>query len=101
MSQTLMHVVDSIFVGRLGAAELGALGFAGIWLWTVFSVFSGAATGVQTFVSQAWGAGDERSCGRWAWQGLYALVPAALLSVALFLWLPPPRLWGGGGGPRP
>jgi MATE family multidrug resistance protein len=79
LSQTTMHLVDSIFVGRLGAAQLGALGFAGVWLWTVFCIFSGAATGVQTFVSQAHGAGDERDCGRWAWQGLYALVPSAAL----------------------
>ena len=63
MSQTVMHVVDSIFVGRLGAAELGALGFAGIWLWTIFSVFSGTATGVQTFVSQAWGAARNGAAG--------------------------------------
>jgi len=92
MSQTVMHVVDSIFVGRLGAAELGALGFSGIWLWTVFSVFSGTANGVQTFVSQAWGGGDERSCGRWAWQGLYAVVPAAMLAVFAFVAVAEP-LW--------
>jgi MATE family multidrug resistance protein len=91
-SQTLMHVVDSIFVGRLGAAELGALGFAGVWLWTVFSVFSGAATGVQTFVSQDWGRGEERACGGWAWQGLYALAPAAALAVLGFVLLAEP-LW--------
>ncbi|MCL4685519.1 MATE family efflux transporter [Myxococcota bacterium] len=84
MSQTTMHVVDSIFVGQLGAAQLGALGFAGIWLWTVFSVFSGSATGVQTFVSQAHGAGDEEACGGWAWQGLYALVPATALGLFVF-----------------
>ena len=82
MSQTVMHVIDSIFVGRLGAAQLGALGFSGIWLWTVMSVFSGTATGVQTFVSQAHGAGDEKRCGAWAWQGLYAVVPP--LTIALF-----------------
>lgn len=92
MSQTLMHVVDSIFVGQLGAAELGALGFAGIWLWTVFSVFSGTATGVQTFVSQAWGAGDDSRCGRFAWQGLYAVVPAACVSVTVFVSVAEP-LW--------
>jgi len=85
MSQTVMHVVDSIFVGRLGAAQLGALGFAGIWLWTVMSVFSGTATGVQTFVSQAHGAGDEKSCGAWAWQGLYAVVPPLTLALFLFV----------------
>jgi MATE family multidrug resistance protein len=84
ISQTVMHVTDSIFVGRLGAAELGALGFAAIWLWTVMSVFSGTAIGVQTFVSQAHGAGDERSCGAWAWQGLYAVVPATALALFAF-----------------
>ena len=84
MSQTTMHVVDSIFVGQLGAAQLGALGFAGIWLWTVFAIFSGSATGVQTFVSQAHGAGDERVCGSWVWQGLYALVPATAITLFLF-----------------
>jgi MATE family multidrug resistance protein len=92
MSQTLMHLVDSIFVGRLGAAQLGALGFAGIWLWTVMSIFSGTATGVQTFVSQAHGAGDEKSCGPWAWQGLYAVVPAAALALFAFAALADP-LW--------
>lgn len=93
MSQTVMHVVDSVFVGRLGAAELGALGFASVWLWTVFSLFSGTANGVQTFVSQAWGAGEERGCGRWAWQALYVLVPAALLATGGFALLAAP-LWG-------
>ena len=92
LSQTLMHVVDSVFVGRLGAAELGALGFAGIWLWTVMSVFSGTATGVQTFVSQVHGGGDERTCGSWAWQGLYAVVPAAALAVFAFAAVADP-LW--------
>ena len=92
MSQTAMNVVDSIFVGHLGAAQLGALGFAGIWLWTVMSFFSGTATGVQTFVSQAHGAGDERDCGPWAWQGLFAVVPALTLAILGFVALAEP-LW--------
>ena len=92
MSQTVMHAVDSIFVGQLGAAELAALGFASIWLWTIFSVFSGAANGVQTFVAQTWGAGDDRRCGAYAWQGLYAIAPAAGLSVLAFVMLAGP-LW--------
>ena len=92
MSQTVMGVVDSIFVGHLGAAQLGALGFAGIWLWTVMSFFSGTATGVQTFVSQAHGAGDEEACGPWAWQGLYAVVPAATVCAFAFVAIAEP-LW--------
>jgi MATE family multidrug resistance protein len=94
LSQTLMHVVDSIIVGRLGAAELAALGFASVWLWTVMSVFTGTATGVQTFVSQAQGAADERACGRWTWHALYAVVPAATLTAFAFA-AAAPSLWSG------
>jgi MATE family multidrug resistance protein len=86
LSDTMMQVVDSAIVGRLGVTELGAVGFAGVWVWTILVIFVGTATGVQTFVSQAFGAGDAKACGRWTWQGLYALFPAAVLwSVAIGL----------------
>ena len=48
ISATMMGVVDSAMVGRLGATELGAVGFAGIWCWTLFSFFYGTATVAQT-----------------------------------------------------
>jgi MATE family multidrug resistance protein len=90
ISTTSLGVVDSAMVGRLGATELGAVGFGGIWLWTFFSLFYGTASGVQTFVSQADGAGRTRECGAWAWQGFYAVVPATLLCAgAIALWIAP------------
>jgi MATE family multidrug resistance protein len=79
LSDTLMQVVDSAIVGRLGVTELGAVGFGGVWVWTLLVVFVGTATGVQTFVSQAYGAQDGQRCGRWVWQGLYTLLPAAVV----------------------
>lgn len=82
LSDTLMQVVDAAIVGRLGVTELGAVGFGGIWVWTMLVVFVGAATGVQTFVSQAFGAGEHKQCGRWVWQALYTLLPASVLWVA-------------------
>jgi MATE family multidrug resistance protein len=75
LSITLMGVVDSAMVGRLGATELAAVGFGGVWLWTLFNGFIGAGTVVQTFVAQKHGAGRPEECGKWAWQGLYALIP--------------------------
>jgi MATE family multidrug resistance protein len=75
LSITLMGVVDSAMVGRLGATELAAVGFGGVWLWTLFNGFIGAGTVVQTFVAQNHGADRPEECGRWAWQGLYALIP--------------------------
>ena len=83
LSDTLMQVVDSAIVGRVGVTELGAVGFGGVWLWTMLVVFVGSATGVQTFVAQAFGAGNRKECGPWAWQGLYALLPAAVLWTGL------------------
>lgn len=84
LSDTCMHVVDSAIVGHLGVTELGAVGFGGVWLWTLIVVFFGAATGTQTFVAQAFGAKAPRECGPWVWQGFYVLVPlAALWAVAI------------------
>lgn len=91
ISGTVMGIVDSAMVGRLGATELGAVGFAGIWTWTLFSFFNGTASGVQTFVSQHHGAGEERRCGAWAWQAIATIAPLAVCAAAL-VWLSAPQL---------
>lgn len=81
LSATMLGVVDSAMVGRLGATELAAVGFGAVWMWTLFALFFGAASAVQTFVAQADGAGAPRSCGQWAWHGLYVLVPVTALAA--------------------
>jgi len=85
LSATAMGVVDSAMVGRLGATPLAAVGFASIWIWTIFSLLYGTASGVQTFVAQADGAGEPERCGRWAWHGFYAVAPVALLFTAVLI----------------
>jgi len=74
---TAMGVVDSVIVGRLGAAQLGAVGLGGMWVWTLTCFFVGTSTGVQTFVAQHHGAGRTNECGTWSWQGLASVVPLA------------------------
>lgn len=92
ISSTMMGVVDSAMVGRLGATELGAVGFAGIWCWTLFSLFYGTATGVQTFVSQDHGAGREAHCGQWAWQAVWLIMPAAVVAAIVLAFVAPAAL---------
>jgi MATE family multidrug resistance protein len=75
-----------VIVGRLGAAQLGAVGLGGMWVWTLTSFFVGTSTGVQTFVAQRHGAGRTEECGTWSWQGLFSVVPLAGL-VACFIFL--------------
>ncbi len=92
LSTSLMGVVDSAMVGRIGATELAAVGFGGIWLWTLFAILYGTASGVQTFVSQADGAGNTKSSGPWIWQGLFALMPAGIALVVIIAWVLEPAL---------
>ena len=85
LSITAMQIVDSVMVGQLGSPQLASVGFGGVWMWTLACFFVGTTSCVQTFVSQNYGAGNHRECGEWAWQAIYALVPAGLvLSATLF-----------------
>jgi MATE family multidrug resistance protein len=84
LSMSVMQIVDTAMVGRLGPTELGAVGFGGIWLWTALTLFIGTTQGVQTFVAQDFGAGREASTGAWFWQGLYAVLPLTIVGIATF-----------------
>jgi len=79
LSDTVMQVVDSAIVGRVGVTELAAVGFGGVWMWTLTVVFFGTGTGVQTFVAQSFGAHRFKECGHWTWQGFYTVMPLAVL----------------------
>ena len=71
IAETVMQLCSAAMVGRLGAAQLGAVGFAGIWIWTLFVPFAGTANGVQSFVSRHDGAGESARCGAWVWQAIW------------------------------
>ncbi len=85
LSWTAMWTVDTIFLGRVGTAEQGAAGLAGILTWTLICVVNGTLTAVQIFVAQHCGAGKEDRCGEILWQGVYlglfASVPIALIAL--------------------
>ncbi len=85
LSWTAMWTVDTIFVGRVGTAEQGAVGLAGTLIWTAMCIFTGTITAVQIFVAQYRGAGREDRCGEILWQGIYlgliASVPMGVLGL--------------------
>jgi Na+-driven multidrug efflux pump len=108
ISETIMQLIDSAMVWRLGATELGAIGFSGIWIWTLFVPFTGTGQGVQAFVSRHDGADERQLCGPWIWQAIWPLVPAMtvwMFVVALFFpylvaWVVPSPGLGSGGRVR-
>jgi MATE family multidrug resistance protein len=65
-----MGLVDTIMVGPLGPAAIGAAGI-GTSIHMAFAIFGmGLLLGLDTLVSQAYGARDLRECHRWLFQGL-------------------------------
>lgn len=91
-----MSTVDTLMVGRLGAEEIGAIGLGSV-LFLVPAIFAiGLMLGLDTLVSQAFGAGRLDECHRWVLQGTYM---SALLTVPLtaVIWYALPFVLGAAG----
>ena len=84
-----MTTVDTIMVGRLGPVAIGAIGIGSSAFYS-FSIFGmGLLLGLDTLVSQAFGAGDREDCHHSLTQGVYlALALSAPLTI-LFVLMPP------------
>src|SRR5262245_15678931 len=66
-----MGLVDTIMVGPLGPAAIAATGM-GSGVFTAIVIFGmGLMLGLDAFVSQAHGAGNERECLLWLHQGVW------------------------------
>jgi len=76
----LMGIVDTMMVGPLGPAALGAVGTGSTLFFAVMVLGLGTLYSLDTFVSQNFGAGNIAECHRWLFSGLQL---ALLLSVAL------------------
>ena len=81
-----MNVVDTIMVGRLGPSAIGAIAVGGSTFYA-FAVFGmGILLGLDTLVSQAFGAGDHDDCIRSLITGVYlALFLAPVLTLFFYL----------------
>lgn len=86
LSFTVMSVVDTAFVGRLGPAALAGVGLGGIALWTVICFGFGLLRAVKVLVSQGVGAGDRHQGLPFLGAGLYAAL--ALSALAILIGLP-------------
>ena len=89
-----MGVVDTIMVGPLGPAAIGAAG-VGNSMHLGFAIFGmGLLLGLDTLVSQAYGAGDLALCRAWLGRGvqLALLDTVPLMLVLAAVWFAVPAL---------
>ena len=84
-----MGLVDTLMVGPLGPAAIGAVGFGSTVFFTVAVFGMGLMLGLDALVAQSFGAGRLDDCVRWLQHGtLLALAtapPLMLLSLGAFL----------------
>ena len=84
-----MTIVDTIMLGRLGPAAIGAAG-VGSSAYYSFAIFGmGLLLGLDTLVSQAYGAGNREDCHRSLTQGVYLALFLTVPLTALFAAMPP------------
>src|SRR5262245_16191574 len=84
----VMGIVDTMMVGPLGPAAIGAAGL-GSGVFTAIAIFGmGVMLGLDAYVSQAYGAGDEAECRRWLHSGVWlaAAIGPPIMGLVWVLW---------------
>jgi multidrug resistance protein, MATE family len=90
-----MGFVDTVMAGRLGAAEIGAGSLGGMMFFPIAICGTGMLLGMDTIVSQAFGARDDAGCRRTLVQGMWiALGLTPLVALLLALTIPLLRALG-------
>lgn len=84
-----MGFVDVIMAGRIGPAAMGAGGVGGMIFFPIVIAGTGLTSGLDTLVSQAYGAKDDEECRRSLIAGLWlALAITPVVTVLLLAVLP-------------
>jgi MATE family multidrug resistance protein len=86
-----MGVVDTIMVGHVSPAAMGAVSIGGVLFYTVAVIGTGMLLGLDTLVSQSFGAGDVLDCHRSLLNAVYLCVPVSLALMGI-VWLFQPLL---------
>jgi MATE family multidrug resistance protein len=79
-------VVDTMMVGRLGPAAIGALAIGNAVFYSPSLFGIGLLLGLDTKVAQAFGRKDFDDCHRWLAQGIYlaAIISPILMAMVFF-----------------
>lgn len=80
LSRTMMFLVDTFMIGRLGPEAMAAAGIAGPVFHTVTGVLGAVGVAATAVVARAWGEGDR---GKQEREAAAALAAAALAGIPL------------------
>jgi len=84
-----MSLVDTIMVGRVSAVAIGAVSIGGMLFYTLATFTAGLMLGLDTLVSQSYGAGDIRDCHRSLLNAVYLCLPLPPVIMLAVWWVGP------------
>lgn len=87
VGQMLMNFIDSVMVGHIGATYLAASAFGNMVFQIPMVFLIGVTVSISVLVSQNYGAGKHKECGKVLWNGFFivALITAGTLILMLGL----------------
>lgn len=86
MAQLLLHVTDTVLLGRYGVSALGAVVLGASSFFVLFILGSGFGIAVMGMVASALGRGDEAQVRRETRMGLWLSILYSLLTLPAFWW---------------
>ncbi|MCD5416706.1 MATE family efflux transporter [Candidatus Bipolaricaulota bacterium] len=87
ISITLLNVVDTAMLGRLGADPLAAAGISAVGYFAIVFSLAGIGIGVQTLTARRYGEKKYRQCGEVLNAGLLLALIAGIPFVAASGWI--------------
>ncbi len=85
LTNSLFHIVDMFWVGRLGSQSLAAVAIAGTLMMLLFMFVMGVGTGASAMIARAYGKKDfdraDRICANAVLLGLIISVPVSIFGV--------------------
>jgi multidrug resistance protein, MATE family len=84
-----MTTVDTIMIGTLGPAAIGAIGIGSSAFYSLGVFAMGMLLGLDTLVAQSFGAGNREDCHKSLTQGVYLAVFLTAPLMIIFAFMPP------------
>ncbi|HIW74874.1 MAG TPA: MATE family efflux transporter [Firmicutes bacterium] len=85
-----LNMIDTLMIGRVGEAEVAAVGAANQFFFLLQMAMNGIASGCSVFISQFWGGGNREGIRRVLGIGLVSMAAVGAVFTVLGLLLPLP-----------
>ena len=87
MGWMTMGMVDTLMVGRISPEAIGAVGLSSSILMATCIFAMGLLLGLDTLVSQAFGADNIEDCHRWLVHGVVLAIGLSIPTTGLLFWI--------------